>query len=58
MARKKKEKVEILDTYTTTIRYKCPKRGWVEEEVVVKRYQEKRLPEDLVDVSKIIDEED
>jgi len=58
MARKKKEKVEILNTYTTKIKYKCPNRGWVEEEVTVKRYQEKRLPEDVVDVSKILDEED
>ena len=26
-------------TYKTTIKYQCPKRGWVEEEVEVKRYK-------------------
>jgi hypothetical protein len=26
-------------TYKTKIRYKCPKRGWIEEEVEVKRYK-------------------
>lgn len=35
-------------TYKTKIRYKCPKRGWVEEEVEVKRYKTVAPPEGTV----------
>lgn len=42
MRRKKGQDVEeniVENTYKTKIKYKCPKRGWVEEEVEVKRYK-------------------
>jgi hypothetical protein len=35
----------LESTYKTKIRYECPKRGWVEEEVVVKRYKSIDPPE-------------
>ena len=38
MGRKKKVR-EVEKEYRTKIKYKCPKRGWVEEEVVIKRYK-------------------
>jgi len=34
--------------YKTKIRYKCPKRGWVEEEVEVKRYRAVDAPDGTV----------
>jgi hypothetical protein len=30
---------EIETVYTTVIRFLCPKRGWVEETVQVKKYR-------------------
>jgi hypothetical protein len=45
--RKRKEgnedKIELV--YKTTIRYECPKRGWVEEEVEVKRFKAATPPD-------------
>jgi hypothetical protein len=34
--------------YKTKIKYRCPKRGWVEEEVEVKRYKAPPPPEGTV----------
>lgn len=39
MAKKQKREKEIDSTYTTKIKYKCPKRGWIEEEVTITRYK-------------------
>ena len=40
MGRKKtKREHELEKEYVTRIKYKCPKRGWVEEEVTVKRFK-------------------
>jgi succinate dehydrogenase flavin-adding protein (antitoxin of CptAB toxin-antitoxin module) len=36
---KQKREKEIDNTYKTKIKYKCPKRGWVEEEVTITRYE-------------------
>lgn len=45
--RKRKEgnedKIELV--YKTTVRYECPKRGWVEEEVEVKRFKAATPPD-------------
>lgn len=51
----------VESTYKTTIKYKCPKRGWVEEEVEVKRYKSVAPPEGTVfeaDIVEIIATED
>ena len=52
MGRRKDNKDILGDnleaTYKTKIRYKCPKRGWVEEEVEVKRYKAVAPPEGTV----------
>ena len=46
---KMKHKEELLETtYKTTIKYKCPVRGWVEEEVEVRRYTAVAPPEGTV----------
>jgi succinate dehydrogenase flavin-adding protein (antitoxin of CptAB toxin-antitoxin module) len=41
MARRRKQKREnvVEKEYKTKIKYHCPKRGWVEQEVTVTRYQ-------------------
>jgi len=39
VAKKQKREPEIDKTYKTKIKYKCPKRGWVEEEVTITRYK-------------------
>jgi succinate dehydrogenase flavin-adding protein (antitoxin of CptAB toxin-antitoxin module) len=45
--RKRKKQVdEIEKEYKTKIRFKCPKRGWVEEEITVKRYKAKEVDEE------------
>jgi hypothetical protein len=47
VARRKKQKQvnEIETKYTTKIKYQCPKRGWVEEEVTVTRFKAKEQDE-------------
>lgn len=44
----KKPEVLLETSYKTKIRYLCPKRGWVEEEVEVKRYKSVAPPEGTV----------
>lgn len=48
MQPKKDLENDLETTYKTTIRYKCPKRGWVVEEVEVKRYKSIAPPEGKV----------
>jgi hypothetical protein len=52
---KMKSKEELLETtYKTKIKYKCPVRGWVEEEVEVKRYSTIMPPEgSMIDAENI-----
>jgi hypothetical protein len=56
MVKKKKEEGNVMETYETTVRYNCPKRGWVEEKVMIKRYKEKEEPKNTMDTSKILGE--
>ncbi len=42
---KKEEKVGEEGTYTTKIKFKCPKRGIVEQEVVVRKFTPQAAPE-------------
>jgi len=39
------KQAELEISYKTKIRFKCPKRGWVEEEIEVKRYKAATQPE-------------
>jgi hypothetical protein len=45
MPRKDSREDALEIVYKTKIRYKCPKRGWVEEEVDVKRFKAVTPPE-------------
>ncbi len=58
---------ELESTYKTKVKYHCPKRGWVEEEVEVKRYKAAKPQEgsrfdnevvELLKSIKITDDED
>jgi len=39
VAKKTKKEAEVESIVTKKIRFHCPKRGWVEEEIQVKRYK-------------------
>ena len=45
-----------MEVYETKVRYKCPKRGWVEEIVKIKKFKEKEAPKDTLDTSTILGE--
>lgn len=56
--RTKKWEAEIEKEYTTLVKYECPKRGWVEEEVVVKRFKPKDYqPEPIIFEYSFLEEE-
>jgi hypothetical protein len=57
MSRKKKAG-EIVEKVKKTIKYRCPERGWVEQEVEIKRYKTRETPESTIDVSTILGEEE
>lgn len=46
MRKKTDENIELV--YKTTIKYQCPKRGWVEEEVEVTRFKAVTPPDGTV----------
>jgi hypothetical protein len=51
---------EVETKYTTVMKYLCPVRGWVEEEVEIKRYRSLGAPEGKVlemDISTFRDED-
>jgi hypothetical protein len=39
---------KIETVYKTTVKYLCPTRGWVEQEVEVKRFKATTVPEGTV----------
>lgn len=53
----KEDEVPIVEsTYKTKIKYKCPKRGWVEEEVEVKRFKAPEPPKGhSVEIAEAVD---